>query len=205
MLRLSDLTSGWVKSSRLVLRLSRQLGSSRECRSFHNQIPFYKLSSRKPTNFSFFISFLSHNFTTSLPTRVLHSLSINYSLVFTPCCCLRSLSTSSGLHNRFKMYTALIPYLMDAVSFALVIICLTAGHSPRWLPGISVVSLNTTEFKANYSKIHGGYELPIHDVYSLYMSNHCDGYQVNDTSQVANWTCSKPTPGREFALISCVK
>jgi hypothetical protein len=88
---------------------------------------------------------------------------------------------------------------MDFVSFILVIICLTAGHSPHWIPGVPVVSLNTTEFRANFSRAYGGAKLPIHDVYNVYLTNHCDGYQVNDTSNlstVANFTCSKPSPGR---------
>lgn len=92
------------------------------------------------------------------------------------------------------MYSAIIPYALDLTAFVLVILCLLAGQAPKLMPNFSILSLNATGFRANYTAKAGNNAiLPIHDVYSVYMSTHCEGYYINKTSTIGNVTCSRPS------------
>jgi hypothetical protein len=92
------------------------------------------------------------------------------------------------------MYSVIIPYVLDLTAFILVILCLLAGQTPKLMPEFSILSLNATGFRSNYTaKAGNNLVLPIHDVYSVYMSTHCEGYYVNKTNTVGNITCSRPS------------
>lgn len=96
------------------------------------------------------------------------------------------------------MYSAIIPYLMDGIAFAMIILCLVAGQSRHFIPELALMSLNATDFRSNYTATYG-MDLPIHDVYNVYMTTHCEGYYVNGARSISSFTCSKPSSNGTLA------
>lgn len=93
------------------------------------------------------------------------------------------------------MYSAIPPYVLNFAAFSLIVVCLIAGQSPKLFHGLSIVSLNATDWKTyvidNYTEVDFG---KLEDVYRVYMTTHCDGYKAFDKGKekIHNVTCSKP-------------
>ncbi|KAN0119476.1 hypothetical protein V8E51_001684 [Hyaloscypha variabilis] len=88
------------------------------------------------------------------------------------------------------MYSTILPELMSITVFILTLLCLQAGHTSTYMPNYSILSLNTTGLKdAYYTSTQA--DLPIHDIYNLYMMTTCSGYwSSNSSPPLEDVTCS---------------
>jgi hypothetical protein len=86
---------------------------------------------------------------------------------------------------------------MSVAVFILIILCLEAGKSPDYLQNVAILSLNTTGLKESYSRNNTNAVLPIHDVYTLYLTTTCRGYYANNSMPpLVNVICSPQSLGR---------
>lgn len=93
-----------------------------------------------------------------------------------------------------KMWAIIFPFALTLAVFILALLTVLAGSSPKFMPDYSILSINTTGLQQAYEKTKGG-GLPIHDVYSAFLTTSCEGYWGGKVGD--NWTpvvdaqCSK--------------
>lgn len=100
-------------------------------------------------------------------------------------------SSKSSKSSKIRLYS-ILSTLLTSVGFALIILLVQTGTNPNSYPENAILSINIAGLKDNYTtKV--GVDLPLHDVYNLYLRTHCEGYHWNHTTEVVGLGCSVPS------------
>ena len=91
------------------------------------------------------------------------------------------------------MFTAIFPEIWSITIFILSILSLQAGRSPGYMQNYPIMSVDTTALRHSFSQ-NTSVELPIYEVYKVFMTTTCEGYYASDRSpSLSNVTCSHPS------------